>query len=74
MMMKQPSKNSIEAMENSKIATISLEDIHKLMGIHTCFSMLNALIADLTISTNHISYIKNKKSRQTIQRTSFKKP
>ena len=60
MMMKQPSKNSIEAMENSKIATISLEDIHKLMGIHPCFSMLNALIANLTISTNHIVTLKTK--------------
>jgi len=47
-------------MENSKFATISLKDIHKLMGIHPCFSMLNALIANLTISTNHIVTLKTK--------------
>jgi len=60
LMMKQPSKNYIEAMENSKIATISLEDIHELMEIHPCFNMLNALIANLTISTNHIVTLKIK--------------
>lgn len=60
LMMKQPSKNYIEAMENSNIATISLEDIHKLMEMHPCFSMLNALIANLTVSTNQIVTLKTK--------------
>ena len=60
LMMKQPSKNYIEAMENSKIATISLKDIHTLMEIYPCFSMLNALIAHLTVSTNQIVTLKTK--------------
>lgn len=60
LMMKQPSKNYIEAMENSKVATISLEDIHKLMETHPSFSMLNSLIANLTVSTNHIVTLKVK--------------
>jgi CRP-like cAMP-binding protein len=60
LMMKQPSKNYIEATENSKIATISLLDIHNLMEIHPCFSMLNSLIANLTVSTNHILTLKIK--------------
>lgn len=60
LMMKQPSKNYIEAMENSKIATISLENIHKLMETHSSFNMLNALLANLTISTNQIVTLKTK--------------
>lgn len=60
LMMKQPSKNYIEVTENSKIATISLLDIHNLMEIHPCFSMLNSLIANLTVSTNHIVALKIK--------------
>jgi len=60
LMLKQPSKNFIEAMENSEIATISLEDIHKLMEIDPCFSMLNALIANLTVSANQLVTLKTK--------------
>ena len=59
-MKKLPSKNYIQATENSKIATISLLEIHNLMKINPCFSMLNALIANLTVSTNHIVTLKLK--------------
>ncbi len=60
LMLKQPSKNYIEANENSKIATISLLDIHNLMEIDSSFSMLNSLIANLTFPTTQISTLKLK--------------
>ncbi|WP_461589735.1 Crp/Fnr family transcriptional regulator, partial [Winogradskyella sp.] len=60
LMMKQPSKNYIEANENSKIATISLLDIHHLMEMHSSFSMLNSLIVNLSVSTNQILNLKLK--------------
>lgn len=56
-----PSKNYIEAMEDSEIASISLLDIHKLMETHPCFRMLNALMADLTISTSYVKTINSKR-------------
>lgn len=55
-----PSKNYIEAIEDSEIASITLLDIHRLMDIHPCFRMLNALMADLTISTSYIATINSK--------------
>jgi CRP-like cAMP-binding protein len=60
LMMKQPSNNFIEAMEPSEIATISLESIHQLMELHPSFSMLNSLIANLTVSTNQLVTLKTK--------------
>lgn len=56
----KPSKNYIEAIEDSEIASITLRDIHILMGTHPCFLMLNALLSDLTISTSHIATISSK--------------
>lgn len=56
----QPSKNYIEAIEDSEIASITLRDIHMLMDAHPCFRMLNALMADLTISTSYIATINSK--------------
>lgn len=56
----QPSKNYIEAIEDSEIASITLSDIHKLMDSHPCFRMLNALMANLTISTSYIATINSK--------------
>lgn len=56
----QPSKNWIEAIEDSEIASIRLTDIHKLMDAHPCFRMLNALLTDLTISTSYIATIHSK--------------
>jgi CRP/FNR family transcriptional regulator, anaerobic regulatory protein len=53
----QPSKNYIEAIEDSEVVSISLMDIHRLMDIHPCFRMLNALMADLTISTSYVATI-----------------
>ncbi|HTE01840.1 MAG TPA: Crp/Fnr family transcriptional regulator [Mucilaginibacter sp.] len=60
LLMQQPSKNYIEAFENSDIALITLEDIHELMDIYPCFLKLNALIANLTISTAHLAAISTK--------------
>lgn len=59
-LMQQPSKNYIEAFENSDIASITLKDIHELMDIYPCFYKLNALIANLTIPTTHLAAISTK--------------
>ena len=56
----QPSANYIEAFDDTRIATIMLKDIHFLMDTHPCFRMLNVLIANLTISTAHLTSIKTK--------------
>jgi CRP-like cAMP-binding protein len=56
----QPSVNYIEALENTDIASITLSDIHDLMDIYPCFRMLNVLIANMTIPTDHITSINNK--------------
>ena len=55
LLMQQPSKNQIEALENSNIALITLKDIHRLMDIHPGFRMLNALMANFIISSTHIT-------------------
>jgi CRP-like cAMP-binding protein len=60
LLMQQPSKNYLEASENCEIAEISLKDIHSLMDFHPCFRMLNALIANLTVSTSQLTAIKSK--------------
>jgi CRP-like cAMP-binding protein len=56
----QPSKNHIEAIEDSAIASITLKDIHMLMDSHPCFRMLNALLPDLTISSAYVATISSK--------------
>ena len=56
----QPSKNNIEAIEDSETVSITLSDIHRLMDAHPCFRMLNALMADLTISTSYLETISSK--------------
>jgi CRP/FNR family transcriptional regulator, anaerobic regulatory protein len=56
----QPSANYIEALEDTSIATITLKDIHLLMNTYPCFTMLNLLLANMTISTTHINSIKTK--------------
>jgi CRP-like cAMP-binding protein len=56
----QPSKNYIQALENSHFASITLKDIHALMDIYPCFRMLNALLTNLTISTTKIATIHTK--------------
>jgi len=60
LLMQQPSRNYIEAFENSDIASITLKDIHELMDIYPCFLKLNALISNLTISTAHLAAISTK--------------
>ncbi|MCL6220468.1 Crp/Fnr family transcriptional regulator [Zunongwangia pacifica] len=74
LMLKQPSKNYIEANENSKVARISLIDIHSLMEIHPCFHMLNSLIANLSVSTNQISTLKIKSPDERYQQLLANKP
>ena len=56
----QPSVNFIEAFEDTEIATITLNDIHLLMDTYPGFRMLNSLLANLTITTAHITSIKTK--------------
>lgn len=70
----QPSKNYIEAIEDSKIASISLIDIHRLMDIHPCFRMLNALMTDLTISTSYIATINSKSPDERYQELLLEHP
>ena len=69
-----PSKNHIEATEDSEIASITLIDIHKLMDAHPCFRMLNALIADLTISTSYITTINSKSPDERYKELLLKYP
>ncbi|MGY3053292.1 CRP-like cAMP-binding protein [Pedobacter sp. UYEF25] len=57
LLMQKPSTNYIEAFENSDIATIALSEIHRLMDTHPCFHMLYGLLANLTISSTHITTI-----------------
>jgi CRP/FNR family transcriptional regulator, anaerobic regulatory protein len=70
----QPSKNYIEAIEDSEVASITLRDIHKLMDIHPCFRMLNALLADLTISTSYIATIQSKSPDERYKELLLKHP
>jgi CRP-like cAMP-binding protein len=70
----QPSKNYIEAIEDSEIASITLIDIHKLMDTHPCFRMLNVLMADLTISTSYIATINSKSPDERYKELLLKHP
>jgi CRP-like cAMP-binding protein len=70
----QPSKNYIEAIEDSQIASITLRDIHILMDIHPCFRMLNALLSDLTISPSHIATISSKSPDERYQELLLEHP
>jgi CRP-like cAMP-binding protein len=70
----QPSKNYIEAIEGSEIASIKLLDIHRLMDMHPCFRMLNALMADLTISTSYIATINSKSPDERYKELLLKHP
>jgi CRP-like cAMP-binding protein len=70
----QPSKNYIEAIEDSEIASITLRDMHMLMDIHPCFRMLNALLSDLTISTSYIATISSKSPDERYQELLLEHP
>jgi CRP/FNR family transcriptional regulator, anaerobic regulatory protein len=70
----QPSKNYIEAIEDSEVASISLIDIHRLMDIHPGFRMLNALMTDLTISTSYIATINSKSPDERYQELLLEHP
>ena len=72
--MQQPSKNYIEAFEHSDITLITLRDIHTVMDRYPCFRMLNALIANLTISTTHIATINTKKPDERYKELLLKHP
>ena len=70
----QPSKNYIEAIEDSEIASITLRDIHMLMDTHPCFRMLNALLSCLTISTSYIATISSKSPDERYNELLLKHP
>lgn len=74
LLLQQPSKNCIQTLENSYIATISLKDIHMLMNMYPCFSMLNALIAELTIPTNQIVALNSKNPDERYKELLSKNP
>jgi CRP-like cAMP-binding protein len=58
LMSQQPSANFLEACEETRIAGISLQQIHRLMDIHPDFRMLNQLIAGLTVPATHLASLK----------------
>jgi CRP/FNR family transcriptional regulator, anaerobic regulatory protein len=60
LMGQKPSKNYLEAMENTNLATIALKDIHQLVKIDPKFIMLNALVAKLAIPSSHLSTLQTK--------------
>lgn len=70
----QPSKNCIEAIEDSEIASITLRDIHMLMDSHPCFRMLNALLSDLAIPTSYIATISSKSPDERYKELLLKHP
>ena len=70
----QPSKNYIEAIEDSEIASITLRDIHMLMDTYPCFRMLNALLSELTISTSYIETISSKSPDERYKELLLKHP
>ena len=70
----QPSKNYIEAIEDSEIASITLRDIHMLMDMHPCFRMLNGLLSDLTISPSYIATISSKNPDERYNELLLKHP
>lgn len=63
----QPSTNSIEAFENTDIATLTLLDIHSLMDLNPSFRMLNSLLSQMAISTAHLTSIKTKSPDERYQ-------
>jgi CRP-like cAMP-binding protein len=54
LLLQRPSLNYLEAMEPTTVLSISLRDLHALMDLDPAFRLLNALIANMTISTTHI--------------------
>ena len=74
LLMQQPTKNYIEAFENSDTALIMLKDIHMLMDMYPCFRMLNALIADLTVSTTRITTMSTKNPDERYKELLLKHP
>jgi CRP/FNR family transcriptional regulator, anaerobic regulatory protein len=74
LLMQKPSGNYIEAFEDSDIASITLKDIHTLMDNYPSFRMLNALIANLTISTTHITTINTKNPDERYKELLLKHP
>lgn len=70
----QPSKNYIEAIEDSQIASITLMDIHRLMDAHPCFRMLNALLANMTISASYVATINSKSPDERYKELLLKQP
>lgn len=62
-----PSENYIQAMEDSQIASISLQNLHDLMEIYPNFRMLYALLANMTLSTNKLASIQAKSPDERYQ-------
>jgi CRP/FNR family transcriptional regulator, anaerobic regulatory protein len=74
LLMQQPSKNYIEAFEDSDTASITLKDIHELMDIYPCYLKLNALIANLAIPTTHLATISTKNPDKRYKELLLKHP
>jgi CRP-like cAMP-binding protein len=56
----EPSYHYIEACEVAEVSFITLKDIHELIQVEPKFQMLNSLLIDLIIPTNHLTRINTK--------------
>lgn len=56
----EPSYHYIEAYEVAEVTSVTLKDIHELIQLEPKFQMLNKLLIDLIIPTNHLKRINTK--------------
>lgn len=54
LLLQRPSSHYLEAVEPATVLSIQLRELHALMDLDPAFRMLNALIANMTISTAHL--------------------
>lgn len=74
LLMQQPSKNYIVAVEHAEVAVMPLIHLHHLMDLYPVFRMLNALLAHLTIPTAHIATINTKSPDERYKELMLKHP
>lgn len=60
LMQQKPSKNHIEALEHAEVASITLNDLHQLMNMHSSFLMLNKLMTNMVIASSHFATLNSK--------------
>lgn len=60
LLIQKPTPHFLEAAEDAEISVISLFQMHELMNADPCFRMLNALMAQMTVSTSHLIALNTK--------------